>query len=134
MSEFKEGDDPKAHSVAETVEYLNGDITPDEYERVMNLEKNGKGRPGIVNLTGEEPPPEVTPEAPTVPPENAEAPPAAPEDPNQPDGAGPSEPLQPTINPAVEAAAGGKPVWYEETQGPIEEDKRDLYTVVPANQ
>lgn len=53
MSKFETGNDPADHTNAEVVDFLTGnDATPDEYERVMQAERDGRGRVGILNLTG----------------------------------------------------------------------------------
>jgi hypothetical protein len=72
MAKFAAGDDPADHTVREVVDYLKGDdATPDEYERVMEAERQGGGRLGIINLTGTEPvsdpAPDVADEAMTKP-------------------------------------------------------------------
>lgn len=53
MAQFETGNDPADHTNAEVVDFLTGnDATPDEYERVMQAERDGRGRVGILNLTG----------------------------------------------------------------------------------
>lgn len=55
MSKFEAGNDPAKHTVAEVVEFLNGDdVTGDEYERVMAAERENRARPGIISLSGQE--------------------------------------------------------------------------------
>jgi len=63
MAKFKAGDDPADHTNAEVVEFLTGDeCTPDEYDRVMQAERDNRNRVGILNGTGaEEPAPLETP-------------------------------------------------------------------------
>lgn len=62
MATFEIGNDPAEHTNQEVVDFLKGDeCTPDEYERVMGAEREGRGRVGILNLSGEETP---EPEAP----------------------------------------------------------------------
>jgi hypothetical protein len=76
MAKFEAGNDPAEHTVSEVVEFLKGeDATPDEYDRVMQAEREreGGGRLGIINLSGTEPDP-----APVAPDETPEAPPADP--------------------------------------------------------
>lgn len=41
--------DPADHSLSEVQEYLKSDITPEEKQRVIAVEKTGKNRKGIVN-------------------------------------------------------------------------------------
>ena len=41
--------DPSEHSVAEVMEYLTGDISDTEYQRVVAVERTGKNRKGIVD-------------------------------------------------------------------------------------
>jgi hypothetical protein len=57
MGQFQAGDNPADHTVKEVVDFLKGDdATPDEYDRVMQAERerDGGGRLGIINLTGTE--------------------------------------------------------------------------------
>lgn len=55
MAEFVAGNDPADHTVSEVNEFLrNGDPTADEYERVINAEREGKGRVGIISGSGAE--------------------------------------------------------------------------------
>jgi len=55
MAKFEAGNDPANHTVAEVVEYLTGnDATPDEYDRVMQAEREGKNRVGIISGSGTE--------------------------------------------------------------------------------
>lgn len=55
--QFQAGDNPADYNVQQVVAYLKGeDATPDEYERVMQAERerDGGGRLGILNLSGTE--------------------------------------------------------------------------------
>jgi hypothetical protein len=57
MAQFEAGHSPADHTVREVVDFLKGeDVTPDEYDRVMQAERerDGGGRVGILNLSGEE--------------------------------------------------------------------------------
>lgn len=57
MSKFEAGGNPADHTVAEVTEFLKGDeVTGDEYDRVMAAERarEGGGRVGILNLSGQE--------------------------------------------------------------------------------
>lgn len=59
MAKFETGHNPVDHTVPEVVEFLKGDeATPDEYDRVMQAEREreGGGRLGILNLTGSDSP------------------------------------------------------------------------------
>lgn len=57
MAKFQAGDDPADHTNAEVVEFLTGnDCTPDEYDRVMQAEREGKNRVGILSGSGAEDP------------------------------------------------------------------------------
>jgi hypothetical protein len=70
MSQFQAGDNPADHTVREVVDYLKGeDATPDEYERVMQAEREreGGGRLGIINLTGADDPAPAADQAMTKP-------------------------------------------------------------------
>lgn len=62
MAQFVAGNDPAEHTNQEVTDYLKSDdCTPDEYERVMEAERSGRNRVGILNLTGEEAPAEAEP-------------------------------------------------------------------------
>lgn len=55
MAKFETGHNPADHTVPEVVEFLKGDeATPDEYDRVMQAERerDGGGRLGILNMSG----------------------------------------------------------------------------------
>ena len=55
MAEFVAGNDPADHTVTEVNEFLrNGDPTADEYERVIESERAGRGRVGIISGSGAE--------------------------------------------------------------------------------
>jgi len=55
MAKFEAGNDPANHTVAEVAEFLKSDeITGDEYDRVVEAERQGKNRVGIMNGTGVE--------------------------------------------------------------------------------
>lgn len=55
MAKFEAGADPANHTNAEVVEFLTGnDCTPDEYDRVMTAEREGRNRVGILNGSGAE--------------------------------------------------------------------------------
>jgi hypothetical protein len=41
--------DPSDHTVTEVLEYLTSDISNEEYERVLNEEREGKARKGILS-------------------------------------------------------------------------------------
>lgn len=57
MSKFVTGNDPADHTNAEVVDFLNGeDVTPDEYERVLEAERGNRARVGILNLSGSDEP------------------------------------------------------------------------------
>lgn len=57
MSKFETGNDPADHTNAEVVDFLNGeDVTPDEYERVLEAERGNRARVGILNLSGSDEP------------------------------------------------------------------------------
>jgi hypothetical protein len=59
MAKFEAGHSPADHTVSEVVEFLKGDdATPDEYDRVMQAEREreGGGRLGILNLSGSDAP------------------------------------------------------------------------------
>lgn len=49
---IEEGDlyDPADHGVPEVLDYLTGDISDNERERVLAAERNGKNRKGILNV------------------------------------------------------------------------------------
>lgn len=50
---FEAGNDPKDHTVAEVVEYLTGDdVTGDEHERIVQAEREGRNRVGIMSGSG----------------------------------------------------------------------------------
>lgn len=52
---FKAGDNPNDFTVPQVVKFLKGDdVTGDEYDRVMQAEREGQGRVGIINLSGAE--------------------------------------------------------------------------------
>lgn len=42
--------DPSQHNTTDVLEYLTGDITDEERERVLAAERNGKARKGILNV------------------------------------------------------------------------------------
>jgi hypothetical protein len=42
--------DPTDHSVPEVLDYLTGDITDEERERVLAVERNNKNRKGILDV------------------------------------------------------------------------------------
>lgn len=72
MAKFQPGGDPGEHTVAEVNEYLrNGDPTADEYERVIEAERAGKGRVGIISGSGAESDPFPVGEGPAGPNEAA---------------------------------------------------------------
>jgi hypothetical protein len=55
MTQFQAGDNPADHTVKEVVDFLKGgEATPDEYDRVMQAEREGSNRLGIINLSGSE--------------------------------------------------------------------------------
>lgn len=55
MGKFETGSDPANHTVAEVNEFLKGDeVTGDEYDRVMEAERAGKNRVGIISGSGQE--------------------------------------------------------------------------------
>lgn len=61
MAKFAAGNDPADHTVAEVVEYLNGDeVTGDEHERIVAAEREGKNRVGIMSGSGVDTPTEPT--------------------------------------------------------------------------
>lgn len=63
MGKFQAGDNPADHTNAEVVEFLTGDeCTPDEYDRVMEAERSGRNRVGILNGTGADEPAPVAPD------------------------------------------------------------------------
>lgn len=77
MGKFEAGSDPANHTVAEVVEFLQGDeVTVDEHDRVVQAEREGKGRVGIISGSGAAEVPAAEPEAPADP---APEPPVDPE-------------------------------------------------------
>ncbi|MET9313820.1 hypothetical protein ABZX12_18565 [Kribbella sp. NPDC003505] len=55
MGKFEAGSNPADHTVAEVNEFLNGgDVTGDEYDRVVQAEREGKNRVGIISGSGQE--------------------------------------------------------------------------------
>lgn len=56
MGVFQAGDDPADHNVAEVVDYLKGDVSPEERDRVTEAERGGKNRVGIMSGSGVEAP------------------------------------------------------------------------------
>ena len=63
MAKFKTGDDPADHTPREVVDYLKSDeVTGDEYDRVIQAEREGKARTGIMNLSGDDSPAAATPD------------------------------------------------------------------------
>lgn len=66
---FKAGDNPNDFTVPQVVKFLKGDdVTGDEYDRVMQAEREGQGRLGIINLSGAETEPLAETETETEPP------------------------------------------------------------------
>lgn len=62
MGKFEAGHDPADHTVAEVNEFLKGeDVTGDEYDRVVQAEREGRNRVGIISGSGVE---EQLPDAP----------------------------------------------------------------------
>lgn len=67
---FKAGDNPHDFTVPQVVKFLQGDdVTGDEYDRIMQAEREreGGGRLGILNLSGSETEPPADPEPPKDP-------------------------------------------------------------------
>jgi hypothetical protein len=54
VAKFQPGDNPADHSVRETVDYLSGDVSPEERDRVMQAEREGKNRVGVMSGSGVE--------------------------------------------------------------------------------
>lgn len=55
MAKFEAGNDPADHTVAEVVEFLKSDdVTGDEYDRVVQAEREGRNRVGIMSGSGVE--------------------------------------------------------------------------------
>lgn len=55
MAKFEVGNNPADHTVAEVNEFLKGDeVTGDEYDRVVQAERDGKNRIGIISGSGQE--------------------------------------------------------------------------------
>jgi hypothetical protein len=105
MAEFKQGDDPKDHSVEEINAYLAKDGVEDaEIQQILAAEAAGKQRVTVVDPRTQ----------------------AAAEPQADPAGAdGDSQPAE-----SAYASGGSKPYWYEETQGPAPEGADKIYTVV----
>lgn len=96
MAKFEAGNDPANHTVAEVAEFLKSDeITGDEYDRVVEAERQGKNRVGIMNGTGVE-------EAPAADQEPMKAPDGS-------DAAGPNEAATGQQSPADEAKTVNDP-------------------------
>lgn len=52
---FQAGDNPNDYTVSQVVAFLKSDdVTGDEYDRVVQAEREGQGRVGIINLSGTE--------------------------------------------------------------------------------
>lgn len=52
---FQAGDNPNDFTVSQVVAFLKSDdVTGDEYDRVVQAEREGQGRVGIINLSGTE--------------------------------------------------------------------------------
>jgi hypothetical protein len=65
MAKFEAGNNPADHTVAEVNEFLRGDeVTGDEHDRVMQAEREGRNRIGIMSGSGQEEPAPIAPEAP----------------------------------------------------------------------
>jgi len=94
MAKFEAGSDPADHTVAEVVEFLKSDeITGDEYDRVVQVEREGRNRVGIMSGSGVEDPPADPPEAPAV------------LDPTAEPAVTPDEPVDPDDEPTTEQGA-----------------------------
>jgi hypothetical protein len=142
--------DPGDYKYDAVVAYLKGDdVTPDQWDAVLKAESEGKARTEILKLadstapTGPSPSETGTPNSDPAPGTTepggvpAEQPPAPQQPDDNPDNIPPADPNAPTSadpepeeNPELALQRSSKPVWYTETQGPVPDDKADLYQVV----
>jgi hypothetical protein len=68
---FREGDDPQLFTVAQVNKYLGGELHDLERERVLNSERDGRNRIGIMSGSGVEDEAPADAEVPVAPPEDS---------------------------------------------------------------